>query len=529
MSGRILLVLCGLCAVIHDGASNSLWAQGAYPRVMSPTGHFYGPTQAHYQYERQYGRPWWGGPAPFHPNVGANINIQLPNFFGPGYPVAGYGGPGYYGYPGFYNIVPNPGNFGFQQPQLPYGLGVPPQFSWQQQYQQQLQGGQVAPNPMPPVPAQGWVPPQPGNPGLAGQPGQRGPVITSRQFGPEMPIVSQPHQLLATQPSSLQQKARSVHFQGQGDVWFRQQNFLQAYSRYKQAASAAPDLAAPRFRMAYALIALKRYEVAVAEFVRGIQLDPKYPLIGDSPAKVFGPENQIAAGALVGQVSDWVRQEIRSPDRLFLLGALLRMTGDLNNARICFEAAAQMGGRPAPVMAFLMVDQDPGELARTNPRGIRPNDRPPVPESVEELIRKNSGSVVNPNRIDPNRNGQVLQPVVRPQPQQKLISPPKLQPQLEPQQLTQPGAPGDANLGSDDELDGLPPVPKRAGSSSEPQATPENLPTPVEAQKPKSTAPGFQPIPKKGENAPAGGTQPAGDAKEPDTNGPAIPNPQAGT
>ena len=31
-----------------------------YPRVYGATGHPYGPTQAHYQYLRQYGRSWHG-------------------------------------------------------------------------------------------------------------------------------------------------------------------------------------------------------------------------------------------------------------------------------------------------------------------------------------------------------------------------------------------------------------------------------------------------------------------------------------
>ena len=29
----------------------------SYPRVYGPTGRLYGPTQAEYQYQRQYGRP----------------------------------------------------------------------------------------------------------------------------------------------------------------------------------------------------------------------------------------------------------------------------------------------------------------------------------------------------------------------------------------------------------------------------------------------------------------------------------------
>ena len=31
-----------------------------YPRVYGPAGRPYGPTQAHYQYQKRYGRPWHG-------------------------------------------------------------------------------------------------------------------------------------------------------------------------------------------------------------------------------------------------------------------------------------------------------------------------------------------------------------------------------------------------------------------------------------------------------------------------------------
>src|SRR5688572_6212800 len=64
MLRSLLLILLGFSAIVMDDASNALLAQDAYPRVYGPTGRPYGPTQAHYQYERQYGRPWYGGAAP---------------------------------------------------------------------------------------------------------------------------------------------------------------------------------------------------------------------------------------------------------------------------------------------------------------------------------------------------------------------------------------------------------------------------------------------------------------------------------
>src|SRR6185369_5686888 len=46
---------------------------GSYPQVYGPTGHLYGPTQANYQYERQYGHPWHGqGGIPYSSGYGGS-------------------------------------------------------------------------------------------------------------------------------------------------------------------------------------------------------------------------------------------------------------------------------------------------------------------------------------------------------------------------------------------------------------------------------------------------------------------------
>lgn len=617
MPVRKFFVLLGLCALLMEDAAsspgsrhslfapNALWAQGAYPRVMSPTGRFYGPTQAHYQYERQYGQPWWGGPAPVHPNMGAPINVQVPNF-GFGFIDPGFGGYyvntlpyGAYGY-GYQNYGFAPQNLntpllngyegnsfyqsqsGFGGMQQYYGtnygnnfnnfnganFGGPQfQYSWQRQFEQQLQARQGGRTPLPPLPGDRGI----GERGIPGQeiagrgfgggrPNPPGPVIQQQPVGREEPVVTRARQLIPPQPSSLEQQARSIHFQGQGDIWLRQQNYLQAYSRYKQAASAAPDLAAPRFRMAYALIALKRYELAVTELVRGIQLDPRYPVTGDSPAKVFGPENQIAVNALPGQVADWVRQEMQAPDRLFLLGAVLRLNGDFERSHVCLEAAAQLTGQAAPVMAFLRLDPKMDQiLAKTKssrpriPEDDQGDQRPPVPEAVEELLRNNQNwtpaaprraPVGAPRDLGTPREQNLSGPTSPSGP--TLIGPPRLLPGNSPNQ-------SDPNQLGDE-------TPRRTTPRVEPQSEPaENAPTveddqpqdvpPVPVIAPKlpeavpSPVPGFQPIPKKGsESQPMPGPAPetTPDAEESATGteapmpapaeaepkGPVIPNPQ---
>lgn len=505
MSRYLKLVVLGLCAAVMDDASAPVYAQGAYPRVMSPTGRFYGPTQAHYQYERQYGRPWYGGPAQYDPNTGVNLASHGHRWGGhhhgafyPGYlPYAGYG----YGYGvpffGGYAVYQNQFGFGpIQQyqtigPQGPQGMlplfGPSPTFSWQQPgaFQQPL-----------------IQPPQPGQQGfqVPQQPGNGGPVIPAA--APE-PVMAKPHNFMPQPPSTVAQRQRSLHLQGQGDIWFRQLNYLQAYSRYKQAAAAAPDLAAPRFRMGYALMGMNRFELAVPEFQRGIKLDPQYPLKGDSLQKIYGEENRIAAAALPQAVAAWVKQDIRSSDRLFLLGALLMINGDHVRAKVLLETAAQFGaeGPTEHIVAFLKVE-NPGEAV---PQQLPANadERPPVPEEVERILRDNRNLV--PPVAMPPKPGAGLE---APRPQKQPTSPAELGP-------------------------ALPAVPKF-------QPNPAQTPDEVKVE------PGFQPIPKKGSSPQApsegaeqasSGVQPAAqevpakpESTKPDEgeSGPVIPIPGAG-
>src|SRR5690349_1306186 len=64
-----------------------------YPLVYGPTGHPDGPTQAHYQYQRQYGRPWHGYGGLSAPSYsGSHVTLS-----GAYYPTwGGWGGGGYW-------------------------------------------------------------------------------------------------------------------------------------------------------------------------------------------------------------------------------------------------------------------------------------------------------------------------------------------------------------------------------------------------------------------------------------------------
>ena len=57
---RLTYAVLALCALPVATAQADPPGSFRYPRVYGYTGRPYGPTQAHYQYQRQYGRAWDG-------------------------------------------------------------------------------------------------------------------------------------------------------------------------------------------------------------------------------------------------------------------------------------------------------------------------------------------------------------------------------------------------------------------------------------------------------------------------------------
>lgn len=343
-----------------------------YPRVYGPTGRPYGPTQAHYQYQRQYGRPWHGE---------GGLTAR-------GYGHAHYGGSHSYGY-------------------VPYGYHA---------YGYQAYGYS-------PIPHWGY-----GDAGgIVGPPGYAdyGPVYSGL---PPAAIVIQPHPLFHgsnpfdnpvlhqaheenearwnqplsveavehappkfLEPSSAEAKLKSLRSQGYGDVWLRKTDFVQAYLRYKQAIDHARDRSEPYFRLAVAYAGLGRYELAVRELKRGLRLDPAWPSTGGSLDALFGEDNQLAKSAIVGSVVAWVREDIRDPDRLFLLGVLMHFDDDERSQEF-FEAAYRLTGGGQHLAAFLTpVEVEP--VAGADP--VLPEGQPLPEEGALPLPPAGAGAPQN--------------------------------------------------------------------------------------------------------------------------------------
>jgi hypothetical protein len=154
-------------------------------------------------------------------------------------------------------------------------------------------------------------------------------------------------------PSTDEARLRSVRAQARGDEWFKQQQYAQAHERYEDAVSLAEDRGEAWLRKGLALAALGQFEGAARDIKRAVEVDPTLPARGESLDAVFGPENVLAKTALEQQVADWVQADIRDPQRLFLMGAVLHFDGYGEKASPFFEAALRLAGYGQHLVAFM--------------------------------------------------------------------------------------------------------------------------------------------------------------------------------
>jgi hypothetical protein len=180
---------------------------------------------------------------------------------------------------------------------------------------------------------------------------------------------------------------RSIRLQGVGDEYFGKQNYSQAYANYKQALSVTPRRIEPRLRMAISLAATTHYSQAVDEMKRAMRMNPDWPRTGASLDELFGADNIMSKNAVLHRVTEWMRENDRDPDRLFLMGVLLHFNNEPEKSHTLFEAARALSPKSTHVQAFL----DAQDKAAEDP----PADPPAAPQPAPRV---------------PQRDGQPAQP-----------------------------------------------------------------------------------------------------------------------
>jgi hypothetical protein len=234
-----------------------------------------------------------------------------------------------------------------------------------------------------------------------------------------------------------EQKAKSLRAQAQGDVWMKKLRYLNAYERYKVAQSAASERPEPYFRLGFSLAAISNFDSAIKYFRQGLDIDPQWPAHGERLDTLFGEGNRLAVLSLIERVGDWVREDIRDPDRLFLMGVVLHFDGDARASEF-FEAAYRLGGTGDHLLAFLHPvngpGAPPGDANWTGPNGPNGNGPaypygPGMANGMSPAPQPQEPQVTAPQMVSPPDFGPAGQPP------QGLFSPPN---QMPPRGLYQP-------------------------------------------------------------------------------------------
>jgi hypothetical protein len=182
---------------------------------------------------------------------------------------------------------------------------------------------------------------------------QRAAAVDAQARQAAIPQAVQPR-VIEPQPrvSNLEAKRRSIKFEALGDEAFNRRDWADAYARYKQAVEQAPDRLPARSKLAYTMTLQGAFSLAATEFKRIATQDPDWPVTGVSLEQAYGPNSELMRASVMQRVSAWVREDIRDPDRLFLLGALLHFNKESDKGAEFLRMAAQLTQGAPYVMAF---------------------------------------------------------------------------------------------------------------------------------------------------------------------------------
>ncbi len=261
---------------------------------------------------------------------------------------------------------------------------------------------------------------------------QFGPQAVQRFMGvnpvprPAEPVVPQRRTVdvgpSSAPPSDSKARVKAWKSIDAGDADFILKRFQQALSHYRQAATAARDLAAAQFRQAFALLAMGKYSDAVKSIERGLQLDPDWPDSDFRLDEIYGdnkPLKQLHLDALKNAVA----AQPHDAEALFLLGVFLYFDGQSAASTRFFHRAENVLGPVDgdPLSGFiknLPPDNPPAAGAPPAAKGVPGNNPPadkgapperrpdkipppPLPDVDKPAEPKRAGPVEKRERPDP--------------------------------------------------------------------------------------------------------------------------------
>ncbi|QDU39887.1 Tetratricopeptide repeat protein [Maioricimonas rarisocia] len=382
LRSMILTVCFGMGLLVGADAAVAQGVAGRdYPKVYGPTGRLYGPTQAHYQYRRQYGRDWHGyNGLQGGPEVGA-VN---------GYPAggSGYGGPGYHHHGNHVDVlVPAWGLWG--------GAGG---YGWSGPWGYQgYDPGSSAGYHVVPAPVMPWSRPAIHLPSGVNSPVLEDAARENAERWKDSLDVTPPTPKQILPPSTDQAKLASMRKEHSGDLQMQQRNYAAAAERYRDAIRLAEDRPEPRFRLAIAETSRANFEEAVKEFKTLLRLHPDWAVKGPTLDSLFGDDGLLAKTLVQERLIDWVKEDIRDPDRLFLMGAILYYDNQFDRAETVLETAARLGGAKPHLRSLL------GTLVNNEPVAAAGGGQGPGDNQAGNPVPGGGAPVLPPLPNDPDR------------------------------------------------------------------------------------------------------------------------------
>lgn len=190
--------------------------------------------------------------------------------------------------------------------------------------------------------------------------GPNGPMVVSPYAGWGIPVIVDGGGVGGAMPPANRQAdppkprradaGKSAQLVTVGDRLFRAGNLKRASERYEQALRAAPDLAAPRVRLAQIALSRGNFAEAAALFRAAVAAEPGWlPKAPDIQA-VYGEPAEFARQ--IARLESRVQLEPGDRDAWFSLGAQLFLSGRTRRAADIFVRLSDRQGDPA-LAAFI--------------------------------------------------------------------------------------------------------------------------------------------------------------------------------
>ena len=146
--------------------------------------------------------------------------------------------------------------------------------------------------------------------------------------------------------TNSQAVARAWKFIAFGDARFANQEYSDANQRYRAASRSAPQLAEAWFRQGFAMLAIGRYDLAVAAIRRGLKINPNWAKSDFSLKELYGPDDRFK-NAHCNALAEAAEANPNDADLLFLLGVHLHFDGQADRAKKFFDRAKDVAGGDA--------------------------------------------------------------------------------------------------------------------------------------------------------------------------------------